>query len=508
VGEALDPSAMARWRSDPASFIHEILCDPETKQPFELIDAERTFLDHAYRTDDAGRLIHPEQVYSAPKKSGKTGFAAMHGMTMTLVFGGAFAEGYCVANDLEQAQGRVFQSVRRIVEVSPHLKNEAAITANRITFPATGATITAIANDYAGAAGGNPTVSIFDELWAFTTERSRRLWDEMVPPPTRKIACRLTTTYAGFEGESELLEELYKRGHRQLSIGADLHAGDGLLMFWTHRPVAPWQTAAWLTQMRSQLRTNAYLRLIENRWVTSESSFVEMEWWDRCVDHDHVPVVADRGIRIWVGVDASTKRDSTAIVAVTWDQQAKKVRLVWHRIFQPNPKDPLDFETTIAATVRDLRGRFQVKMVRYDPYQMQAVAQQLLREGVPMVEYAQTVPNLTEASTNLYELVKGRGIVVYPDEDIRRSIGQSVALETTRGWRIAKEKASHKIDVVVALAMAAHAAVQEGAQPQLVITEAMLEQSRRLPSYGTEAYRRAMLNRSWRQSRQQGGFRF
>jgi hypothetical protein len=34
-----------------------------------------------------------------------------------------------------------------------------------------------------------------------------------------------------------------------------------------------------------------------------------------------------------------------------------------------------------------------------------------------------------------------------------------VALEIARGWRIAKEKASHKIDVIVALAMAALAPV-------------------------------------------------
>jgi hypothetical protein len=41
-------------------------------------------------------------------------------------------------------------------------------------------------------------------------------------------------------------------------------------------------------------------------------------------------------------------------------------------------------------------------------------------------------------------------------------MSRAVALETTRGWRIAKEKASHKIDVVVAFAMAALGAVQQG----------------------------------------------
>ena len=53
-------------------------------------------------------------------------------------------------------------------------------------------------------------------------------------------------TYAGFDGESELLEELYKRGLAQPQVGPDLHAGDGMLMFWTHEPIAPWQTEAWL----------------------------------------------------------------------------------------------------------------------------------------------------------------------------------------------------------------------------------------------------------------------
>ena len=76
--------------------------------------------------------------------------------------------------------------------------------------------------------------SCFDELWAYSSERARRLFDEMVPPPTRKIACRLTVTYAGFEGESELLEELYKRGKKQPEVGPSLHAGDGLLMAWHH----------------------------------------------------------------------------------------------------------------------------------------------------------------------------------------------------------------------------------------------------------------------------------
>jgi phage terminase large subunit-like protein len=232
-------------------------------------------------------------------------------------------------------------------------------------------------------------------------------------------------------------------------------------MFWTHDFVAPWQTEEWREQMREQLRPNAYLRLIENRWVSSETSFIDMDWWDACVEADLRPEIAGE-FPIWIGVDASTKRDSTAIVACTWDLESRRVRLVLHRIFQPSPDDPLDFEATIEDTLMDLRGRFQVRAVNYDPYQMQAVAQRLSRAGLPMIEFPQSAPRLTEASSNLFELIKGRGLLVYPDDDIRLAVQRSVAIETSRGWRIAKEKASHKIDVVVALGMAALGAVQQG----------------------------------------------
>ena len=125
-------------------------------------------------------------------------------------------------------------------------------------------------------------VAVFDELWAYSNERLRRLFDELVPPPTRRIACRLTVTYAGFEGESALLEELYNRGLQLPQVAPNLFAGDGMLMFWSHDPVAPWQTDAWVAEMRRSLRPNQFLRMIENRFVTTESSFVEMRAWDRC----------------------------------------------------------------------------------------------------------------------------------------------------------------------------------------------------------------------------------
>ncbi len=451
------------WRADPISFIERIIIDPETGKPFILLDAERRFLEHAFSTDSAGRLLYPEQIYSCPKKSGKTTFAAIYVLTMVLLCDGAYPEAICAANDHDQSIARVFAAIKRIIECSPLLRAEARITANKITID--GAVIIAIPNNYASAAGSNQVIAVFDELWAYTSERSRRLFDELVPPPTRRIACRFTVTYAGFTGESVLLEELYKRGLQQAQVGPSLYAGDGILMFWSHDPVAPWQDEAWIAESRRNLRPKQYERMIENRFVNDESSFIDISSFDECVDARIGHLVADRTVHVWAAVDASVKHDSTALAAVTWSQPDQKVRLVDHRIFKPTAEKPIDFAVDVEQTLRQWGQRFHVRTVWYDPYQMAASSQRLLREGVPMQEYPQTLNNLTAVGENLFELLKGRNLLSYPDDEIRTAISHAVAIEGARGWKIAKDKQSHRIDIVIALGMAALACVRDQSKP-------------------------------------------
>jgi hypothetical protein len=70
---------------------------------------------------------------------------------------------------------------------------------------------------------------------------------------------------------------------------------------------------------------------------------------------------------------------------------------------------------------------------------------------------------------NLYELIRSRGIVAYPDDEIRLAVSRTISKETPRGYMLTKEKASHKIDVVIALAMAAQACVSEGQHAPAIV---------------------------------------
>ena len=129
-----------RLKRDPVAFISEVLIDPETKKPFKLYPAQVRFLGEGLTVKN-GRLPYVELLFSAPKKSGKTTFAALM-IYVIVATGGDYAEGYGLANDYEQAQGRVFQAITRIIAASPMLSHSAAVTANRIEFRATGAAFT------------------------------------------------------------------------------------------------------------------------------------------------------------------------------------------------------------------------------------------------------------------------------------------------------------------------------------------------------------------------------
>jgi hypothetical protein len=107
-GSAGNGTAIGRWKRDPIAFVREVLINPETGQPFELYPEPERFFREALTPTADGRLRYPELVFSAPKKSGKTAGAAMAMFYVIVCIGGPYAEGYCVANDFEQASSRVF----------------------------------------------------------------------------------------------------------------------------------------------------------------------------------------------------------------------------------------------------------------------------------------------------------------------------------------------------------------------------------------------------------------
>ena len=317
-----------------------------------------------------------------------------------------------VANDEEQATGRVFKTAVDLIERNSALEGECEVYTGQIRMN-NGTTVTPISSDFKGAAGSRHSLCIFDEIWAFGAEKARRLYEELTPPPSEASAWLLIVTYAGFLGESDLLESIYQRGlsGRRVDTELECYESDELFMFWSNTPRQPWQDAKYYEQQRKILRPAQFSRLHENQWVSSESRFIEPSIWD----HNVVPGLRpDTTGALFIGIDASVKHDSTALVCVKYDTTTDNLVLADHRIWQPGPGAPMDFEATIEFYLRRLEGyNTSIEKILVDPFQMHRTITTLQAAGLPIEPFPQTLPNLTLATETLYSALNNQKLRLY-----------------------------------------------------------------------------------------------
>ncbi len=454
---------------DIVNFAHKHYWLPETRKPIKLLPHQQLVLKECLTPGKNGLFPYHTILYSTIKKSGKTEIAGLVGAWWALTQG-TFGEIYFVANDLEQSQSRGFKRVSDVIRVNPKLSVDFYPKRSSIDCPRSGTEIRALSADYAGEAGANPTLTLWDELWAYSSTASRRLWVELSPSPTRKNSLRFITTYAGFEGESDLLWDLYQIGMQGRRLPGDIprYVNDeaSLYMYWDTGEEArrmPWQKSVeglkYYEREQRILRPNEFKRIHLNEWVSAVSSYISIEDWDACVNPDLSPIMPKFNKKLFVGVDIGIKRDTTAIVAVYYDEIAKKIRLAKHMIWAPTKGAPVELEPTIERYLLELHEKYSIGVVYYDPSQFIRSSQFLAGQGIPLTEYTQVPTNLTAMTQTLFELIRGRNLEMYPSMDLRKQNMACVILESSRGMRIAKDKASLHIDAIVALAMASQAAM-------------------------------------------------
>lgn len=450
--------------------------------PMQLFPHQRRILQHCFTPIDDMRFPYSTIVYSSPKKSGKTAVGA----AIMAWAGECFPPGseiYSIANDIEQAQSRAFGDVD--YHVTHQLDQRT--TRYRVEYD-NGTFIQAIAQHYSSAAGARQALSLFDELWAYVSERSRRMWAEMTPPPSIPYSMRVVVTYAGFENESEQLLDLYnmcfKRQNGRYVNGevipelADIVDSRGepvcrrngrTFIYWDHEPRMPWQTPEYYEEQFSTLRPSDFMRMHRNEWVSSTESFIPVELWDQASNKLQGPLTVVKGDKrssmpITIGIDIGMKHDCSALVGTYYDSTRRKCGLAFHRIWTP-PKDGslLDLESTVEAELIKLWTEYNVISVVYDPAQFQRSAVSLTRKGIPLIEFTQTGQPMVFASQNLYDLLRSRNLEAYPDPELRDHIRYSSAEQTSRGFRLVKGKnMKFPIDAAIALAMAAYYSVNQG----------------------------------------------
>lgn len=410
---------------------------------------------------------------SRSKKQGKSALAG--GVALYMASRQRHAEVIISAADRDQAKDRVLKAIKYAVEHC-QVWRSAKVYRDVIELD-NKSVIQAIPFDWRGAAGGNYAAVIFDELHVFTWEDHRRLFDELVIPPTQPHGVRWISSYAGYEGESELLWDIWHKALVGERIPGDLpiyHNPRAALMALIDQGEAswrmPWTTPEFMATIRESERPSVYRRIWLNEWVSSESQFLPGGAWEACYSDQVKALALDDRRRVVLAADASTSRDLTALVGCAYDHEGDHVDVVLVKTWKPKVLEHAGALLRGGKPTVDLSG-IEAEILRihkmgilaacyYDPYQLHSISMNLAKEGVRMVELPQT-SRRTEADQALYDAVLGKRLRHFDHHELNEHIRNAVAIESVRGWRLAKERTSRKIDAAVALSMAHFAALQE-----------------------------------------------
>jgi len=468
--------------------------------------------------DDQQHIPYSLLVYSTVKKSGKT--AVNGAIAAYLVFRRAppGSEMYVFANSEEQSVGRVFAALKYAVEKNPALRRLCTATLPETSIRLrNGSSVKAMAAMHANIAGANPYYSAWTELWGYVHPLERRAWEEMTPPPTVRNSIRVVDTYAGYEGESSLLndiEDRLKAGERLYVDGYTLPSGyldyaddvmarapelrpymmpdakrrDALVYntplpcyvdhdgraygLWDEGAAArrmPWQHDVlgerYYREQETNLLPGSFQRLHLNRRAKRGGQYVPLAMWkmlEQCEawkEGDHRPVV--------LAIDAATHNDHMAMVGA---RQAGGVpEECYAREWTPQPDPRAGGKAVIVPSdalveLRRLRNAgMRIVAVAYDPYQFHDVALRAAAEGFKMVEFPQQARRAL-ADTYLRQIIVNGGLRHTHDPALEAAVENADAIEergrTGDEKRIRIVKGAGKVDPLVALSMAVWTATQ------------------------------------------------
>lgn len=208
-----------------------------------------------------------------------------------------------------------------------------------------------------------------------------------------------------------------------------------------------------------------------NVWVNSDAAWMDMVAWGRCGDksltEDRV-----RHLRCCIALDLASKVDIAAKVKLWHDEEADHYYLKgtywlpqraidqarnsqydgWARggYLQVSEGEVTDYDSIEESLLGDVSS-LQVSEVPYDPFQATQLASHMLEGGVPMVEYRQTVANMSEPMKLLEALVL-QGRLTHDDNPVMNWMMANVVCQTDAKENIypRKTRAENKIDGPVA----------------------------------------------------------
>ena len=430
-----------------------------------------------------------------PRGNGKSTMLSGIGLFMETADGEKGADVYSFATTKEQAR-IVFNDSLAMTRGNRDFREAFGVTAlnHSIVVIGTNSTFRPKSADADTLDGLNTHCGIIDELHAHKTRYVYDVVESSITKRNQPLIVCITT--AGFILDGICMEQRRTIAHiLDGSVQDDAYFG----IIYTIDPGDDWQSEAALRKANpnwgisvqpdaaisalnsARINTSAqknFLTKYLDVWVNSDSAWLDMERYRRCIDRE---IRRDdfAGQYAIFGIDLASKLDVSAILRVFWrpDPESGEMHYyVFADYYLPeaaiNGSDNSQYDgwrragfihatggevTDLAALEAELMTeipQYQTISVAYDPMQATQLSQNLLQAGAPMTEVPQTLKNFSEPMKLLQALIYA-GRVHIEDNPVTHWMFSNVVCHEDAKENIypRKEKKDNKIDGAVALIM-------------------------------------------------------
>lgn len=446
--------------------------------------------------DSTGARRFKDVYIEVPRGNGKSALSSAIALYMLAADGEYGAECYSFATTGDQAK-IVFDVARQMALMSPDVKSALNLTVQKysITQLSTGSSFSPKNSKDDTLDGLNTHFGCIDELHAHKT---RGLYDVIETSiGKRKQPMVWTITTAGFDTSGICYEvrtivtmilNQTVQVESQFGIIYTIDEGDD----WTTDEALIKANPNWgvsvnpetLFSHREKALTlpsaaNNFKTKYLDVWCSAKSAWMDMKAWKACEDPTHD--LADfEGQPCVIGLDLAAKNDIVAKMIIFPQQREgenKKEYVVFEDFYLPaatvekstnsqyqgwvergfiHTTDGAitDFNVIEEALCDDL-SRFDVRAIAYDPWQAMQLAMRLSDYGAPMVEFRNTVQNISSPMKSLEALVQDRRIRHRHNPAMDWMMGNVVAkVDAKDNIFPRKERYENKIDGPVAMIFA------------------------------------------------------
>lgn len=478
---------------------------PFAQQPFNLRPWQRRILAQLFKTNRDGRRQYRTCLLMLPRKNGKTELAAALAIYFLLFDGEIGGEVYSAAADKDQA-ALVFNVAAQMIRNDPELEAQCEIvdSQKRIVHRKSGSFYRAISAEAYSKHGFNASIVIYDELHAAKT---RELWDVLsTSQGARSQPLMIAITTAGWDRHS-ILWELYAHAKK---VRENPSLDPTFLPILYEAPIdADWtDEAVWrkanpalgdfrsLEEMRIACarakeipaQENTFRRLYLNQWTEQAARWIQLTAWDACmVERDRTAL---RSRRCYVGLDLSSTKDLTALVAVFPDddgfdvlcqffvpkesiqERVRRDRVPydqWERdgFLVATPGNVVDYDY-IRRTLIAWAYEFDVKEIAYDPWNATDLVTRLSeQDGFTCVPMRQGFASLSAPTKSLEKAILGKTLRHDGHPVLRWNISNiAVEQDATGNLKLSKKVSTERIDGAAALVNAVDRMDRNGGQPE------------------------------------------